>query len=1111
MSLTVPAATAGRFLRSVRLERDAGHAESLQGYILTPQARIVLRRILTALSEGGTERALTLTGPYGTGKSAFALFLTELLHDPVGPAFALIERVDGALALEVQRVLQAPFLTVPLTLRRARLGVTLHEGLVAAAESLPDPAALLETLQAVMPAADLETLDTRALLQAVQAVQTHAEAAGYAGVAIVFDELGKALEHEARFEGADIYLLQELAESAARSGAQPLLFVGVLHQAFEQYGEALLASARKEWAKVQGRFADIAFIEPPEQQMRLAAHATATLDPLPGADVRASARNAAQALIKLKQAPLGFEAAEFETVAVEAAPLHPAALMALPYLFRRFAQNERSLFAYLLSGEPHAVPAQWTAGHTLVRMHDLFDYFSINLLGSLSRQAFARRWLEVVDAVERYPDLSLLEVQALKTVGLLGVLGDMTGLHASAELVSVALTDTVDDAEVLRTLQHLEHRSLIVYRRYNRTYRVWEGSDIDIEERLEEGRRTIGAQLALSEVLENYLPRRPLVARRHSFHTGSLRFVEVRYVDAPVSADQLRATEGADGILVCALPSTPEQAEAFARWAQDESVAQRPNLLLAVPLGLQTLREAATELRALYWLRESTPDLRDDRVARREVAERLAYLEGVLISATEHLLDPRPVPVGSGTQYWHRGVAQAVRTPRQATQLLSDALDAVYPASPHVINELINRRMLSSAAAAARRSLIELMLNRGDEALLGLDPELFPPERSMYESVLRFAELHGPVDPDDEAGPWEFRAPQEEGSANLAPAWAELSRLVFEADEPIAINTLFSALAAPPFGVTAGLAPVLLVAFLQVHPHEISMYREAVFVAEPNIADFEVLLRRPELFAVVGSSVRGERAAVLTRLAGSLKTPDALVPVVRALIRMVKGLPETSWRTRSLPDPVVRLRDAFERARSPERLLFQDVPEALGLPAIGSGPADGEQITVFFEALNQALQTWAAHGPAQVTQARRILLEALDFPATDQGWAQLTEQAQALQGRPLPTALVVFVNRLCTVGEPSAVLDGVLSLVAGRSPRSWTDADAARYPSQVADLGRMYRLSARQLGYSTPAAEEASRMVATQLRAFLSAQSSAGQKDAVKLALLQLLQELDDE
>lgn len=1108
MSLTATKSPSGRFLRSVRLERDAGHEEALQGYVLTPQARTVLRRILTALDTGGTERAVTLTGPYGTGKSAFALFLTELLRDPSGPAFKLIERVDGALALEVQRVLKAPLLPIPLTLRRARLGLTLHEGLVAASGTLPDAEALRHSLQAVTPALGSDAFDTRALLQAVQAVQTHAERAGYGGIAIVFDELGKALEHEARFEGADIYLLQELAENAARSGPQPMLFVGVLHQAFEQYGESLLASARKEWAKVQGRFADIAFIEPPEQQMRLAAQAAATLEPAPDADVRASARRAAQALVALKQVPQAFEPAEFERLAVEAAPLHPTVLMALPYLFRRFAQNERSLFAYLLSGEPHAVSAQWAADHTLIRLHDLFDYFSINLLGSLSRQAFARRWLEVVDAVERYPDLTALEVQTLKTVGLLGMLGDMTNLHASADLVSLALTDQLGDGEVLRTLQQLEHRSLIVYRRYNRTFRVWEGSDIDIEERLEEGRRTVGAQLALSEVLEKYLPRRPLVARRHSFHTGTLRFVEVRYVDAPVATDRLSPTEGADGVLVCALPGTPEQAEAFARWAADDSVAQRPDLLVAVPEGLQSLREAATELRALHWLRESTPDLRDDRVARREVAERLAYLEGRLISATEHLLDPRPVPTGSGAQYWHGGERQAVRTPRQATQLLSDALDAIYPASPYVMNELLNRRVLSSAAAAARRTLIELMLTRSGEALLGLDPQLFPPERSMYESVLREAELHAPVDPDDEEGPWEFRAPRAGDRANLAPAWAELGRMIFEADDPTAVHLLFQALAAPPFGVTAGLAPVLLVAFMQVHPHEISLYREGIFVAEPSIADFEVLMRRPELFALAGSAVRGERAEVLTRLAGSLKTPDALVPVVRALIRMVKGLPETSWRTRALPEDVLKLREAFERARSPEKLLFQDVPEALGFSAIGSGQGDPARTAAFFEALNRALQTWAGHAPQQVAEARRVLLEALDFPATDQGWQQLTEQAQALQGRPLPTTLLPLINRLCSTGESGAVLDGVLSLVAGRSPRSWTDADAARYPNQAADLARTYRLAARQLGYSTPETEQASRHVAARLRDVLAKEN---QKEAVKLALLQLLQELDEE
>lgn len=1105
-----------RFLRSVRLERDINEPDALDGYSLTAQARTVLRRMLTSLLASGTERAWTLTGPYGSGKSAFTLFLTRLLQEPVGEALALVQAVDPVLAKDFRQVVMRPYLPVALTLRRSRLGTALIEGLQVAAASLKgsEAKALRVRLSEAKKRLITDVPDSREILGYVETLLAQATQQGYGGVLLVLDELGKSLEFEARFESEDIYLLQELAEVAARSRATPLLVVGVLHQAFEHYGEHLTASARKEWAKVQGRFSDIAFLEPPEQQMRLAAQATQALTLKPRPDLVSGAEAAASGILTLGQAPRALRHDEFLVLAREAAPLHPAVLLALPHLFRRFAQNERSLFAYLLSGEPHALPDMWRSKHALVRLSDLFDYFLVNLLGSLSRQAFARRWLEVVDAIDRYPDLSELEVQTLKTVGLLGVLGDVSTLSPSAELVSLALRDTPDDPEVLRTLLALEHRSLVIYRNFNRTYRIWEGSDVDIEERLEEGRRTVGAQLALSEILERYLPRRPLVARRHSYDAGALRFFEVRYLDEATDPAKLTPSSEAGGVLVCTLPGTPEQSEAFVQWSQQDALKNRPDLIVVVPEQLRPLREAATELRALHWLRETTPELRDDRVARREVAERLSHLETVLIAAVEQLLDPRPAPQGSQAAYFHLGERTEIRTPRQATQLLSVALDAVYPQSPRVLNELVNRRNLSSAAAAARRTLIERMLTQEHESHLGI--EGYPPERSMYESVLRSTGLHAPLDPEYDEGDWKFLDPQPGQANNLAPTWNKLRETIFGALEPLNVNTLFAELSAPPFGVTAGLQPVLLAAFMQAHPHEISLYREGVFVPEPSIADFEVLLRRPELFALAGSAVRGERADVLTRLSESLKTQDALVPVVRTLIRMVKGLPDTSWRTKRLPEEVLRLRDAFERARSPEKLLFQDVPAALGLPTLREEPGDAAVIGTFFDALNGAIRVWAAHAPAQTAQARTLLLEALEFPTTDEGWQALIAQAGALQSRPLPSSLIPLVNRLCSPGEPTAVLDGVLALVAGRSTRSWTDADTDRFPGQAQATAQAYHVAARQLGYSSPETERESEIFGRQLRASLGMIGTAekldpNQKDAIKLALLKLLQELDSD
>ena len=88
----------GRFQRSVHLERDFYTENALDGYILTVTAREMLSRVVATLENEATSKAWSLTGPYGSGKSAFALFAAKLLGDPdtltTQQALALLKRGD---------------------------------------------------------------------------------------------------------------------------------------------------------------------------------------------------------------------------------------------------------------------------------------------------------------------------------------------------------------------------------------------------------------------------------------------------------------------------------------------------------------------------------------------------------------------------------------------------------------------------------------------------------------------------------------------------------------------------------------------------------------------------------------------------------------------------------------------------------------------------------------------------------------------------------------------------------------------------------------------------------------------------------------------------------
>src|SRR5262245_44469095 len=67
-----------RYSRSANLERDLTNPESLSGYVITERAEQSLRRIMEGFAGMHTARSWMLTGVYGTGKSAFAQFLSSL-------------------------------------------------------------------------------------------------------------------------------------------------------------------------------------------------------------------------------------------------------------------------------------------------------------------------------------------------------------------------------------------------------------------------------------------------------------------------------------------------------------------------------------------------------------------------------------------------------------------------------------------------------------------------------------------------------------------------------------------------------------------------------------------------------------------------------------------------------------------------------------------------------------------------------------------------------------------------------------------------------------------------------------------------------------------------
>ena len=1051
-----------RYQRSVHLERDFDSPMALTGYVITPLVRTVVGRIGEGLVSSSGTRAWSITGPYGSGKSAMALFLAKLLSVPDGnwDAWRILAEQDSELVARLKPARQSRLIgglcPVLATGERRPIAQTLLLALNRAVNAFwsgrgAKPEVLRRVNRLAKRANSGEVAPVRdvvGLFEDVAEKVGSSQARG-AGLLVVLDEAGKALEYAAQVsEGGDIHLLQELAEAAHRSGSQALVFVTLLHQAFDQYAGRLNSGQKREWAKVQGRFEDIAFQEDPAAVLRLIANAIER-QPIPKG-ARDAAKTAAHSVAELASSAAFRDRRGLEQLLAGAVPLHPITTLVLGPLFRsELAQNERSLFAFLSSGEPRGFQEflqEERAAPTPISFYPidrLYDYVLAAYGGRLANHQ-GRQIGAVEEAIRRLPETAGdLDVRLLKAIGLLGTLGDVTGLVPSEDVLRAAFgdSDRRSRAEIRRSLERLQAGSLIVYRKYRDAYQVWEGSDLDLEALVRAASRQIDPRSGLLPRLNRVMQPRPIIARRHLLRTGTLRYFPVAYSDE--SFQQAKAPlepSGADGYAWVVLPSEPSLAGQLAqRMPHGMDVAEHSKpVVIGIAMCAAQIRDVALDVAALEWVQGHTPELQTDRVAQRELATRLADAERRLKVETERLFWDE-----TACQWYYQGESIPVHRASDLTRAVSEICDDVYGKAPRIHNELLNRPSLSSAAAAGRKALLKAMIENGAQAKLGF--EGFPAEYAMYRSLLEEHGLHR-----EEAGRWAFREPLDQNPGSLCPAWEALERTISKAEgSRIRVVTVFDELRSPPYGIKDGLLPVLLVAALLKLEAEIAVYEDGTFLPALSLAVIERLLRLPERFEVQRFQVHGARGDFLDRLSGSAlarpKGDQKLLPVVRELVRSVRQLPDFSRNTRTVSAPAQALREAVLRAREPGSLVFRELPLALGLEPLEPSLTH-DSVGRMIDRLKAALRELQVAYVRLLDSVERSLGDSFGLHSSGRMLRRaLQARAQALLPLAVETELKAFLLRVSDERlDREEWLASVATVLAGRPPETWHDVDLER-------------------------------------------------------------------
>ena len=1043
-----------RFMRSVQLERDYDDPQALDNYIVTPAMAATFQRVAQGLSTGSRQRAWRITGDYGVGKSSFAVVLAHLLSgSPGSRAAAVAERMGWP--DDAERPGLWPLL---VTGSRESLSVALARGIREGLERRRPRRASKIWSQLAGQARDIRLRpDADAVVGLLSAVRALASD-DHAGVLLVVDELGKLLEYAAgEPDREDVYLLQRLAEAAARSGETPFFLVGLLHQGFHAYAERLPTIARHEWDKVAGRFEEIVLDQPMAHTAALVSGALGVKTEALSKEVLDAARVTAAATATMGWMS-GATSAALNLETAQLYPLHPTLLPPLVRFFSRFGQHERSLFGFLLSSEPFGLQtfAERAAGPNVwYGLPEFYDYVRAVFGHRLGGNSYQSNWLRIAATVDTAHDLNDVELRTLKVTALLSLL-DFPELLATDTALRACLTPA-DRPEVDSAITTLLDRGLLFRRGRVGGYRLWPNTSVNLYATLEDSERALGEVAAVSENLVGFLEHEPLLARRHYIDRGTMRFFEVRYASVGQLSQVVAKATHADGLIVVVLADTAADHATAVQLAESADLASRPDVVVGVTRPLASLLGDVKDVMRWRWVANHTPELASDPYAAAEVSRQLASGRRALDRALGVTAALRQR--GPATLQW-RWRGETISTTLGLSHRLSAICDDLFEDAPRISNELLNRKVLSSPAAAARMRLIERLFDASDKPFFGIDAEKAPPEKSMFLSVID----GGGLQPKTLGGQGLALPPAESDPLRLRPALLEIERILDESEgAKVNVQHILDELAKRPFGVRAGVAPLLLAVIMKLRMHELAVYENGTFRSSFGGSDFVRLIKGADTFDLQQCRVEGVRAEVFARLASAFADPEnardpQILDVVQPLARFAAKLPEYTRKAGRLQQRSVKVRDVLLTATEPATMLFRDLPVACEVePFATERSGDAERAKTFVARLELAIDDMRLDYP-------KLLNRIIETTSASIGQDDAVFDRMALAQRASRVAATASLPKLRTFAlrlrdgntSDEAWAEALASFLISKPPNRWNGADEQRCLDELTSVSQLF-------------------------------------------------------
>ncbi|WP_407518408.1 hypothetical protein [Elizabethkingia anophelis] len=734
---------------------------------------------------------------------------------------------------------------------------------------------------------------------------------------IIIDEFGKFLEYASNNEPEkELYFIQKLAEFVNNSDNNIVLLTTV-HQNFDAYAIHLESSQRQEWTKVKGRFKEITFNEPVEQLLLLASEYTEEKQ-----SIRTKEKEINE-LVGILSESKAFSVNEdyIKSIAKKLYPLDSISAYVLTLSLQKYGQNERSLFSFLESTDHTGLYQHNILNDSFYSIAEVYDFLIHNYFSFLNSRYNPdfTAWKSIrasLEKVESLFDKNLLHYEKLiKTIGLLSIYAQAGAYINRDFLVKYSQKSLgINNAETL--IEDLEIKKVILYRNYNNRYILFEGTDLDIPTALYEAGNKIDDITDVVTLLNKNYSLAPVLAKRAMFETGTPRLFEYKISSQPISTKPMGDVDGFINLVF--------NEKNILRDIQEVSSSNQEAILYCYYLKSKEIKDLLFEIEKTRKVIEENPD---DKVAVTELKNIILHQRNLL----NHKILNSLFGDSASVLWVFNGELKELKSQKEFNVFLSEICRTVYHRTPYFNNELVNKHKISTSIHTAKRNYFKALANEWDIPQLGFPTDKFPPEKTIYLSLLENNGIKlcdddssNIIEPHDENGFYDLWL----ASVDFLNS-AKLSRR--------SVTEFVEILNNRPFKLKQGFIDFWVPTFLFIKRDEYALFNENIYTPIINEDILERLAKIPEDFEVKSFALEGVKLDIFNSYRKFLNidlnqsgSAQTFIETIKPFLVFYRGLPDYAKHTKRLSKESIAIREAIANSKDPEQSFFEDFPTALG-------------------------------------------------------------------------------------------------------------------------------------------------------------------------------------